>query len=107
MYQDEKNEYGCPLHYQSGRIAVRDFQAVVERLSPGLRAAFETERAARLVELAFILATCASTNTTPPGNRASYVEQAPEPLMQPMWFKRLLKKIGQQFTIYELIGAQL
>jgi hypothetical protein len=51
VYQNDKNEYGCPLHEQSGRVGVRDFDMIVARLSPELRAAFESERAARRAEL--------------------------------------------------------
>lgn len=52
MYQNDRNEYGCPLINQRGPEAVRDFQAIVAQLSPPLRAAFELERDMRVRELA-------------------------------------------------------
>jgi len=62
MYENEQNQYGCSLRNQSGRMAVRDFDAIVERLSPELRAAFIAERAARYAELHNFLAACATPN---------------------------------------------
>lgn len=55
---DEQNEFGCPLRYQSGAAAVKDFAGVLARLSPELRAAFEAERAARQAELDQYVRTC-------------------------------------------------
>ena len=46
MYQNETNEYGCPLCDQTGALAVQNFEAIIARLGPDLRAAFEAERAA-------------------------------------------------------------
>lgn len=60
MYEGEKNEYGCSLHNQSGAMAVRDFDAIVEHLPPDLRAAFNAERTARRAELESFLAACAA-----------------------------------------------
>jgi hypothetical protein len=51
MYEDNKNEYGCPLFEQNGQAGIRDFDAIVARLAPELRLAFEAERAARCLEL--------------------------------------------------------
>jgi len=51
MYQDNMNEYGCPLFEQSGRAGIRDFDAIVARLAPELRLAFEAERAACRLEM--------------------------------------------------------
>jgi hypothetical protein len=47
MYQEDKNEYGCPLYNQTGADAIRNWDMIVARLTPALRAAFEAERAAR------------------------------------------------------------
>lgn len=51
MEREERDERGCPLRNQTGPVGVKHFAAVIERLSPELRAAFETERAARQAEL--------------------------------------------------------
>lgn len=51
MYQNEQNEFGCPLRNQSGPAAIKDFSAVLAQLSPDLRAAFEVERATRKAEI--------------------------------------------------------
>jgi len=51
MYQNEINEYGCPLCDQTGSLGVQNFEAIIARLAPDLRAAFEAERAACQAEL--------------------------------------------------------
>ena len=51
MYHNDINEYGCPLRDQSGSVAVLQFDAILARLAPELRAAFEDERALRQAEL--------------------------------------------------------
>jgi hypothetical protein len=51
MYQNEINEYGCPLYDQSGTVGVQNFDAIIARLAPDLRTAFEAERAACQAEL--------------------------------------------------------
>ena len=51
MYEDDKNEYNCPLRFQSGANSVKDFAALLERLTPDLRDAFEAERDERQAEL--------------------------------------------------------
>jgi hypothetical protein len=40
------NQFGCPLQEQTGRDAIKDFDAIIARLSPDQRQAFERERAA-------------------------------------------------------------
>lgn len=55
MYQNETNEYGCPLREQTGALAVQNFDAIIARLAPDLRAAYEAERAARQAELELYL----------------------------------------------------
>jgi hypothetical protein len=57
MHPDEQNASGCPLHNQTGIVAIHDFDAILAGLSPELRAAFEQERAARQVEIDGIIAT--------------------------------------------------
>ena len=51
MYQNNRNDFGCPLINQRGPEGVRDFQAIIAQLSPPLRAAFELERDMRTHEL--------------------------------------------------------
>ena len=51
MYQNDTNEYGCPLRDQTGSVAVQNFDAIIALLAPELRAAFEAERAALQDEL--------------------------------------------------------
>lgn len=51
MYQNGENEYGCPIRFQTGPQGVADFTAIIARLDPEQRAAFETERAERQAEL--------------------------------------------------------
>ena len=93
MYQDQKNEYGCPLHHQSGSMAVRDFDAIVERLPPELRAAFEAERAARWIEHdALFHATYAPLSAAPTADAGT---RAPELAKQNTWKDQLWQKIGQ------------
>ena len=44
MERNETNRYGCPLRNQTGATSVKNFAAIVDRLSPDLRKAFEDER---------------------------------------------------------------
>jgi|HigsolmetaAR202D_1030399.scaffolds.fasta_scaffold00038_38 hypothetical protein len=46
MNTKRHNQYGCPLQGQTGRDAIKDFDAIIARLSPDQRQAFERERAA-------------------------------------------------------------
>jgi hypothetical protein len=50
MNLEEQNEYGCPLRNQTGAACVVNFGAIVERLSPEQREAFEVERQERREE---------------------------------------------------------
>ena len=50
MYEDDKNEYNCPLRFQTGANSVKDFDDLIERLAPDLRDAFESERDERQAE---------------------------------------------------------
>jgi len=57
VYPDDMNESGCPLRNQHGAASVIDFDAMLERLPPEMRSAFEAERAERQAELNEYLAT--------------------------------------------------
>jgi hypothetical protein len=95
VYQDDKNEYGCSLRDQTGSAAVKNFEAIIASLSPELRAAFETERAARLAELESYLAEGERQTGAAWLDSAGCLEQAPEALAQLPWVERLLQKVGQ------------
>jgi hypothetical protein len=51
VYQDGQNEYGCPIRFQTGAQGIQNFEALIKRLAPDQRAAFETERAEREAEI--------------------------------------------------------
>ena len=51
MYPNDVNASGCPLRNQHGAASVIDFEAILERLAPEMRSAFEAERAEREAEL--------------------------------------------------------
>ena len=57
VYDQEKDEHSCPLRFQTGALGVKDFDALIERLSPDQRDEFETERAERQAELDRYVAT--------------------------------------------------
>jgi len=61
MYPNDTNAHGCPLHHQCGAASVIDFDAILDRLPPQLRAAFAAERAERQAELDTYLAANTST----------------------------------------------
>ena len=61
MYPNDTNAHGCPLHHQCGAASVIDFDAILARLPPELRAAFEAECAERQAEIATLLTTHTST----------------------------------------------
>ncbi len=95
MYQNETNEYGCPLCEQTGAVGVQNFDAIIARLAPDLRAAFEAERAACQAELDSYVA--ASTNTS--GSFQLELITEIEPLTNArvllMRFEQLLAKLGR------------
>ncbi len=62
MYHNDTNQYGCPLCEQTGVVGVQNFDAIIARLAPDLRAAFEAERAACQAELDHYLATITHTS---------------------------------------------
>jgi hypothetical protein len=51
MYHNDTNQSGCPLCEQTGVVGVQNFEAIIARLAPDLRTAFEAERAACQAEL--------------------------------------------------------
>jgi hypothetical protein len=106
MYQNETNEYGCPLCDQTGAAGVQNFNAIIARLAPDLRAAFEAERAACQAELDGYLA--ATTNTS--GSLQLELIAEIEPLTNVrvllIRFEQLLAKLGQP-RLRELIDSLL
>ncbi len=103
VYQDEKNEYGCSLQNQKGSMGVQDFDAIVERLSPALRAAFEAERAACSAELQrFPADGAAAYYDSAIADLARRIKRA-KALVQRTWIERFRRKVGQ-FDIPELIA---
>jgi hypothetical protein len=84
-------------------MGVQEFDAIVERLSPALRAAFEAERAERWAELERLLVGDARAYDLPAADLAHGIEQAPETLAQRRWIERFLQKVGL-FDIPQLIA---
>ena len=95
MYQNETNEYGCPLCAQTGAVGVQNFDAIIARLTPDLRAAFEIERAACQAELDSYL--LASTSTSGSLQRDLIAEIEPPTNAQLLFarLEQLLTKLGQ------------
>src|SRR5689334_6523594 len=106
MYENETNEYGCPLCDQTGAMGVKNFDAIVGRLAPDLRAAFEAERAACQAELDNYLA--ANANTGGSFQRELIVESEPLTNAQVllMRFEQLLAHLGRT-RLHELIDSLL
>jgi hypothetical protein len=106
MYQNNLNEYGCPLRDQTGAVGVQNFDVIVAGLAPDLRAAFEAERAACQAELERYLA--ATTNTS--GSLQLELIAEIEPLTNArvllIRFEQLLAKLGQP-RLRELIDSLL
>lgn len=50
MNHQERNAHGCPLRNQTGESSINNFVAILDRLSPELRRAFEDERRQRRAE---------------------------------------------------------
>jgi hypothetical protein len=94
MYQNGRNEYGCPLHKQSGSAAVKDFDAIIAGLSPELRSAFVAERAARQAELESYLAGSVYPICAPEPDSARYNRQASDALILDSWMGWLRQKVG-------------
>jgi len=47
----QQDQQTCPLRFQTGAMAIKNFDALIERLSPDQRDAFEAERTEREDEL--------------------------------------------------------
>ncbi len=106
MYQNETNEYGCPLLDQAGAAGVQNFDAIIARLAPDLRAAFESERTACQAELDSYLA--AATNPSGSLQLELIVESEPLTNAQVLLirFEQLLAKLGR-LRLGELIDSLL
>jgi len=70
MYQDDRNEFGCPLLGQRGAEGVRDFQIIIAHMSPPQRVAFEREQKARRRELGRLRASARLRRAIRLGDRA-------------------------------------
>ena len=105
MYQNETNEYGCPLCDQTGALGVQNFDAIIARLAPDLRAAFEAERAACQAELDSYLA----ASTTASGLQRELIADI-EPITYSgvvlMRFEQLLAMLGRT-QLHELVDSLL
>lgn len=106
MYQNETNEYGCPLCEQTGAVGVRNFDAIIAQLGPDLRAAFEAERAACQAELDSYL--MAGTITSGSLQLELIPEFEPLTNVQVLLirFEQLLAKLGRP-RLRELIDSLL
>jgi hypothetical protein len=95
MYHNETNQYGCPLCEQTGVVAVQNFDAIIARLAPDLRAAFEAERAACQAELDRYLATTIQTGGSLQLELSTEIEPLTYADMLLMRFEQLLAKLGR------------
>ncbi len=105
MYQNETNEYGCPLCEQTGAVGVQNFDAIIAWLGPDLRAAFEAERATCQAELDSYLAAAINTSSLQLEPIAE-IEPFTNARMLLARFERLLAKIGRP-QLRELIDSLL
>jgi hypothetical protein len=107
MYQNDTNEYGCPLRDQTGGAGVQNFDAIVARLAPDLRAAFEAERTACQAELERYLAASAHANANyKPGDLDAGNLDLTNLRALLTQFQQLLNKRGQP-RLHELIESLL
>ena len=106
MYQNETNEYGCPLCDQSGAAGVQNFDAIIARLAPDLRAAFEAERAACQAELDRYLAAGTSTSGSLQLELIAEIAPLTHAAVLIMRFEQLLAKLGRP-RLRELIDNLL
>ena len=95
MYHNEANQYGCPLCEQTGVVAVQNFDAIIARLAPDLRAAFEAERAACQAELEHYLATITHASGSLQLELSGESEPRTYAEMLLMRFEQLLIKLGR------------
>ena len=106
MYQNETNEYGCPLCDQTGVVGVQNFDAIIARLAPDLRAAFEAERAACQAELDSYLAAGTSTSGSFQLELIAEIEPLTNAQLLLIRFEQLLARLGQP-RLRELIDSLL
>jgi hypothetical protein len=106
MYQNETNEYGCPLREQTGAAGVQNFDAIIARLAPDLRAAFEAERAACQAELELYRAATTTTSGSLQLELIAEIEPLTNARVLLMRFEQLLAKLGRP-RLRELIDSLL
>lgn len=95
MYQNETNEYGCPLREQTGVVGVQNFDAIIARLAPDLRAAFDAECAACQAELDRYLATTTHTSGSLQLDLSAEIEPLTYVEMLLRRFEQLLAKLDR------------
>ena len=106
MYQNETNEYGCPLCDQTGAVGVQNFDAIIARLSPDLRVAFDAERAACQAELDNYLATTARAGASQQIELLDEIEALPNIAVLLGRFEQLLAKLARP-QLLDLINTLL
>ena len=106
MYQNETNEYGCPLYDQTGAVAVQNFDAIIAQLAPDLRAAFEAERAACQAELDSYLAAGTTTSGSLQLELIAEIEPLTNARVLLIRFEQLLARLGRP-RLRELIDNLL
>jgi hypothetical protein len=106
MYQNETNEYGCPLYSQTGAVGVQNFDAIIAQLAPDLRAAFEAERAACQAELDSYLAAGTNTGGSLQLELIAEIEPLTNAGVLAIRFEQLLAKLGRP-RLSELIDSLL
>jgi hypothetical protein len=106
MYENETNEYGCPLCDQTGALGVKNFDAIVARLAPDLRAAFDAERAACQAELDSYLVANANTGGSLQRELIADVEPLTNAQVLLVRFEQLLANLGRA-RLHELIDSLL
>src|SRR3954451_9202122 len=102
MYQNETNEYGCPLCAQTGAVGVQNFDTIIARLAPDLRAAFEAEREVCQAELDSYLAAGANSSGSLQRELIAEIEPLTYAGVLIMRFEQLLVKLGRP-SLRELI----
>jgi hypothetical protein len=106
MYQNDLNEYDCPLRDQTGAVGVRNFDMIIAGLAPDLRAAFEAERAACEAELARYLAAATNTSGSLQLELIAEIEPLTNARVLLIRFEQLLAKLGRP-RLRELIDTLL
>jgi hypothetical protein len=106
MYQNETNEYGCPLCDQTGAVGVQNFDAIIAQLAPDLRAAFEAERTACQAELYSYLTAATKTSGSRQLELIAEIERLINARVLLIRFEQLLAKLGRPL-LHELIDSLL